>query len=117
MKKTDRPKVTEGKSYKVTTGCGNLYITPNWSNGKLLEVFATLGKSGGCASCQLEAITRAVSLGLRYGIPAEEYIRELKEIRCPSPATDSGQTILSCPDAIGKVLENASRDNNSNKVS
>lgn len=117
MDKRKRPKVTEGSTYRLTTGCGNIYITPTWDGDNLIEVFATLGKSGGCASCQLEAITRSVSLGIRYGIPIDEYIEELKNLRCPCPSLDEGKEILSCPDAIAKVLEDASRNNHTNKIS
>lgn len=105
MEKRNRPKVTQGKTYKVLSGCGNMYITPAWDGGVLIEVFATLGKAGGCASAQLEAITRSISLGLKYGIPVEEYIAELKDVKCPNPAWDGKERVLSCSDAIAGVLE------------
>jgi len=99
-----RPKVTKGTTYKVHTGCGNIYVTPSWSEDYLIEVFATLGKAGACAHAQLEAITRSISLGLKYGVPVEEYIRELRGIMCPNPSFDIGGRVLSCPDVIAKVL-------------
>ena len=105
MEKRKRPQSTEGVSYKVKTGCGNMYITPAWDGKHLIEIFATLGKAGGCAHCQLEAITRSISLGLKYGVPATEYVKELENIRCPSPLIDRGEEILSCPDAIAHVLK------------
>jgi len=119
MEKKSRPKITRGETHRVTTGCGGLYITPCWDpdDGALVEVFAVLGRTGGCAHCQLEAITRAVSLGLKYGIPVSEYTDELRGLRCPKSAWESGEHILSCPDAIAKILEktkggrDASRDN------
>lgn len=110
MEKRKRPKVTKGFTHRVKTGCGYVYITPNWDGSTLIEVFATLGKAGGCAHAQLEAITRMISLGLRYGIPVEEFVKELKGIRCPSPSLDEGKEILSCPDAIAGVLDE-SRNN------
>jgi len=105
MEKRKRPKVTHGCSVKVTTGCGSIYITPCKDSSSLIEVFATLGKAGGCAKCQLEAITRSISLGLKYGIPVKEFIDELKGLRCPLPVWEDGKQILSCPDAIAVVLE------------
>jgi len=117
MDKKQRPKVTEGTVYKVKTGCGNMYITPAWDGSSLIEVFATLGKAGGCAHCQLEAITRSISLGLKYGVPEIELVKELKGLRCPSPILDGKKEILSCPDAIAGVLEEDARKHNStNKV-
>ena len=46
-----------------------------------------------------------ISLGLRMGIPVKEIINQLKGIRGPSPMMTSKGTILSLPDAIGKILE------------
>lgn len=106
MKKKERPKVLPGKTIKKQTGCGNLYVTLNKLDGKLFEiVLPSLGKAGGCATCQNEALTRAITLGLRYGIPKEEYIEELEGIKCPSPHMfPIEERILSCPDAIARVL-------------
>lgn len=111
MEKKARPKVTEGKTIRLHTGCGHIYITPAYAQSELIEVFATLGKAGGCAHCQLEALTRSISLGLKYGIPVSEYVDELKNLRCPSPGLEGEVQILSCPDAIAKVLEDESRNN------
>lgn len=112
VEKKKRPKVTKGETHKVVTGCGNMYVTPAWDGEYLIEVFATLGKAGGCAHAQLEAITRSISLGLKYGVPVDEYVRELKGIRCPNLGLDKGEQILSCSDAIAEVLQDAYQRNN-----
>lgn len=103
--KSPRPRVLGGITVKVVTSCGNMYVQMNWCSGKLFEVFATLGHSGSCASCETEALTRSVTLGLRSGIPCSEYAKELKGIQCPSPMLwPKDARLLSCPDAIGKVI-------------
>lgn len=105
VEKKVRPKTLEGETIKAETGCGHLYITINEDNGELFEVFAKLGKAGGCSSCQLEALTRSITLGLRCGVPVEEYIDEIEEIACPNPMWHEKKKILSCPDAIAKALK------------
>lgn len=101
-----RPEVMAGKTYRVKTGYGNLYVTVNNDEkGIPFEVFATIGKNGGFFQEQSEAICRMISLSLRAGVKIEEVIGQLKGIRGPMPIfTDKG-TILSLPDALGRILE------------
>ena len=107
-----RPETLSGKTYKVKTGYGNLYITVNNDdNGIPFEIFATIGKSGGFFQEQSEAICRLISLALRSGIKVEEIISDLKGIRGPMPTLTAKGTILSLPDAIGQILEEHVKNN------
>ncbi|MCX5678654.1 MAG: vitamin B12-dependent ribonucleotide reductase [Candidatus Omnitrophica bacterium] len=101
-----RPNVTVGTTTKIATGCGNLYVTINVDEkGLPFEVFMSMGKAGGCAMSQLEALGRLVSLALRSGIEATAIIEQIRGIRCPSPSWEKGGRIFSCSDAIARVLE------------
>jgi ribonucleoside-diphosphate reductase alpha chain len=110
-----RVKITTGITERVTTGCGYIYVTVNSDERGICEVFSTLGKAGGCASAQLEATCRLISLALRSGIDVASVVRQLRGIRCPSIAWEEGKSILSCADAIASVLEkhiSGGKDNN-----
>ncbi len=100
-----RPKVTKGITERVNTGCGYIYITVNFDDLGICEVFSSLGKAGGCASAQLEAISRLISLTLRSGIDIASINKQLRAIRCPSVSWEQGRLVLSCADAIASVLE------------
>jgi len=101
-----RPQTTIGVTERVKTGEGYLYVTINEDESGLCEVFTTIGKAGGNAAAQSEAISRLISLALRSGIEPREIVKQLKGISGPTPVWDGhGGQILSTPDAIGKVLE------------
>lgn len=100
-----RGEVTYGSTRKMSTGCGALYVTINQDDEGLFEVFATMGKSGGCAASQTEAVSRLISLSLRCGIEPSQIIKQLKGVRCPNQAWEKGGRIYSCADAIAKALE------------
>jgi ribonucleoside-diphosphate reductase alpha chain len=101
-----RPQMTVGVTQRMKTGEGYLYVTINEDESGLCEVFTTIGKAGGNAAAQSEAISRLISLGLRSGIEPREIVKQLKGISGPTPVWDGhGGQILSTPDAIGKVIE------------
>ena len=105
LKPRPRPAITSGVTERIRTGEGNLYITINEDEEGLSEVFASLGKAGGSAAAQSEAMCRLISLCLRSGLDPATIVKQLKGIGGPNPVWDNGELILSAPDAIGRALE------------
>lgn len=107
-KPKERPAILIGKTIEVTTGCGKMYVTINQDQeGKVFEVFTSIGKAGGCAQSQSEAIGRLISLNLRTGVEPDFIIKQLKGISCHMQYGFGQRRILSCADAVGKALEEA----------
>ena len=104
----ERPNITSGFTEKVKIGCGNLYVTVNYDEDGICEVFTSTGKAGGCPS-QSEATARLISVSLRSGISADEIISQLKGIRCPSTVRQSEMSCTSCPDGIAKIMAKVSK--------
>ncbi len=101
-----RPDVIVGTTRLLKTGCGHLYVTVNEdANGNLFELFTHMGKAGGCAASQAEAIGRLISLAFRSNIEPDEIIKQLKGITCHSPTWSNGGKISSCSDALSQSIE------------
>jgi hypothetical protein len=100
-----RPKVTSGVTKHIDTPqCGDLRIIINlpW------EVFCTMGNPGGCQNSWAEALARSITLGIVNGIPVEEYIEQLKDIKCSCPSViglPEDKMFWSCPDAVARQLQ------------
>ncbi len=99
-----RPDTVMGITERVKIGCGNLYITVNYDDKGICELFTNTGKAGGCPS-QSEATARLASIALRSGIDVKSIVDQLKGIRCPSTIRQQGMKCTSCPDAIAKTIE------------
>jgi hypothetical protein len=101
-----RPHVYPGDTYSFSTACGSIYITVSHDDtGYPTEVFARMGKVGGCASATLEAVARSVSVALRCDVDAAELASQYIGITCTGGGWDHGKRITSCVSAIGMALQ------------
>lgn len=105
-KKRSRPQCLHGMTYKIKTGCGPIYIIINDDEeGNPFELFAQIGKAGGCAASQTQAIGRMVSLAWRSGISVKDVVMQLIGIGCYLPYGLGDKKITSCADAIAKAIK------------
>lgn len=95
-----------GRTVKTHSPLGDLYVTINEDeHGRPFEVFCTLGKAGGAAMADAEAIGRLVSLALRSGIPITAVRDQLRGISCDRAVGVGPNKVLSVPDAVGQAIE------------
>jgi len=78
--------------------------------GQPFEVFVMLGKAGGSAMADAEAMGRLISLALRSGIPMAQIHRQLRGISSDRAVGLGPNKVMSVPDAIGIALEEWVRD-------
>lgn len=100
---TPRPKVLKGTTTFCKTGCGDLQLTINKrDDGNVFEVTARLGKNGGCAFCQTEAMSRLLNHLIERGADLTMVAGLLRDIGCQH--SNKAMSIRSCPDAISHLL-------------
>src|SRR5262245_43687285 len=109
--KRSRPDKLRGTTYRKETPLGVAFININEDDkGQPFEVFITLGKAGGSAMADAEAMGRMISLALRSGIPLTSIIRQLRGISSDRAVGLGPHKVLSVPDAIGIALDDWWRD-------
>ena len=104
--KRQRPQLLRGRTVKMLSPLGDLYVTINEDEkGRPFEVFTTLGKAGGAAMADAEAIGRLASLALRSGIPITAVRDQLRGISCDRAVGVGPNKVLSAPDAVAQAIE------------
>ncbi|MEE9207866.1 MAG: response regulator SirA, partial [Gemmatimonadota bacterium] len=102
----ERPASLHGITRKIETPLGVMYVTINEDEqGRPFEVFVALGKAGGPAMADAEAIGRLISLSLRSGIPLRSVHKQLRGISSDRAVGFGDKKVLSSPDAVAQVLE------------
>ncbi len=102
----ERPDVLTGRTRKIESPLGTMYVTINEDEkGRPFEVFVALGKAGGAAMADAEAIGRLISLALRSGVPLREIHAQLRGISSDRAVGFGEKKVLSSPDAIAQIIE------------
>jgi ribonucleoside-diphosphate reductase alpha chain len=109
--KRSRPDVLRGTSYRTDTPLGTLFVNITEDDrGQPFEVFLNLGKAGGSAMADAEAMGRLISLAFRSGIPVAEIVKQLRGISSDRAVGFGPNKVMSVPDAVGMVLERWARE-------
>jgi ribonucleoside-diphosphate reductase alpha chain len=105
-RKRQRPLALRGYTMKMNSPLGDLYVTINEDErGRPFEVFCTLGKAGGPAMADAEAMGRLMSLALRSGISIQQVKEQVRGISCDRAVGLGPNKVLSVPDAVGQAIE------------
>lgn len=111
--KRSRPDVLRSTAIRKETPLGTMFVhITEDDKGQPFEVFINLGKAGGSAMADAEAMGRLVSLALRSGIPIQQVHRQLRGISSDRAVGLGPNKVLSVPDAIGLALEDWMRTKN-----
>ncbi|HVX40044.1 MAG TPA: vitamin B12-dependent ribonucleotide reductase [Gemmatimonadaceae bacterium] len=104
--KRSRPDLLRGTTIRKETPLGVMFVNiTEDEKGQPFEVFITLGKAGGSAMADAEAMGRLLSLALRSGIPISEIHKQLRGISSDRAVGLGPNKVLSVPDAIGIAIE------------
>jgi ribonucleoside-diphosphate reductase alpha chain len=107
-----RPTVLYGKTHRVRTAQGNIYLTVNCDDdGRVVEIFTNGGKNGTVDAANLEALARVMSIALQEGADLERLSMTLLGINGGESvwtkledSDEKAVLVSSIPDAVGKVL-------------
>ena len=100
------PEMMEARRIRLPMPDGShLYVLVSFLNGKPMEVFANLGRSGQDVYAYTEALGRLASLALRHGVEVKALIKTLKGIRGRDVGLFGDQYIYSVPDALAIALD------------
>jgi len=103
--KRSRPDRLRGTTIRKETPLGVMFVNiTEDEKGQPFEVFVTLGKAGGSAMADAEAIGRLISLALRSGVPLMSVHKQLRGIGSDRAVGLGPNKVLSVPDAIGIAL-------------
>ncbi len=109
--KRARPDKLRGTTIRKETPLGTMFVNITEDDrGQPFEVFINLGKAGGAAMADAEAMGRLISLALRSGIPLREVHKQLRGISSDRAVGLGPNKVLSVPDAIGIALEEWTRE-------
>jgi ribonucleoside-diphosphate reductase alpha chain len=111
VSKKKTPESARGIRLRKACDVGKVYTSVFFEEGNgPIEVFVTLGKSGGYLAGSAEVTGRLASLALKYGAELKEVAEEMVGISCGQRIGFGNGAVLSMFDAVGKSLLEISKE-------
>lgn len=107
VKPIERPEELAGITKRVATPSGTLWATLNMYEDRPFEIFCQISRAGTDIYAFTESIARLISLCLRAGVDPTEIVKQLRGIGGSGHTGFGPNKVLSVPDAIGRMLEQA----------
>ena len=107
VKPIDRPEELAGITKRVATPSGTLWATLNMYADRPFDIFCQILRAGTYIYAFTESIARLISLCLRAGVDPSEIVKQLRGIGGSGHTGFGPNKVLSVPDAIGRMLEQA----------
>ena len=103
--KKPTPQEAWGMRVRKKADVGHVYTSVfRDADGSPVEVFVTIGKTGGYVAGAAEVTGRLASRALKYGASLQEVASDLVGISCGTPYGIGPDSVLSAFDAVGKSL-------------
>jgi len=91
---------------KALIGGGSVYVrVGEYSDGRMGEVFITLHKEGSAFRTLMNCFAMAVSVGLQYGVPLEEFVELYSGVRFdPAGPVEGNPNVPECTSVIDYIF-------------
>jgi ribonucleoside-diphosphate reductase alpha chain len=106
VKREKLPDRRKGYTQKAVVGGHKVYLrTGEWEDGKLGEIFIDMHKEGAAFRAMMNNFAIAISIGLQYGVPLEEFVEAFTFTRFePSGMVEGNDAIKMATSVVDYVF-------------
>ena len=106
IKREKLPDRRKGYTQKAVVGGHKVYLrTGEWEDGKLGEIFIDMHKEGAAFRAMMNNFAIAISIGLQYGVPLEEFVEAFTFTRFePSGMVEGNDAIKMATSVVDYVF-------------
>jgi ribonucleoside-diphosphate reductase alpha chain len=106
VKRINLPTRRKGYNQKAKIAGNSIYLrTGNYRDGRLGEIFIDMHKEGAAMRSLMSAMAMAVSIGLQYGVPLQEFVDAFVGMKFePSGIVEGNENIESANSILDYVF-------------